>query len=104
MIILEEIINKIINLDNKAKEKIKTIKEKEEKIESYINEQLQIEKDKIDGKFLYKKKNIQEKYDKLFEDRRQKLDQEKQNQIININQKYEQEKQKIIDQLLKSII
>ena len=45
---MEDIINKIIELDNNAKNKINAIKEKEENIESYVNEKLQIEKEKID--------------------------------------------------------
>lgn len=104
MIFLETIINKIIELDDMAKSKIKGIKEKEENIETYINEKLQIEKEKIDNKFLYKKKNMQEKYEVMFEQQKAKLDEDKQRRINNLQNKYEQEKQNILKKLLNGII
>ena len=41
---MEDIINKLIGLDDSAKNKIKVIKEKEENIENYIEEKLKIKK------------------------------------------------------------
>ena len=37
---MEKILNEIINLDNRAKDKILKIKEKEENIENYISENI----------------------------------------------------------------
>ena len=104
MILLENIINKIIELDENAKRKIRTIKEKEENIEIYINEKLKIEKEKIDNKFLYKKRNIQEKYDLNFEQSKLKIDEYKKNQIMEWQKVYEQEKQDIMQKIVQSII
>lgn len=101
---MENIINKIIELDNNAKSKIKVIKEKEKNIETYINETLQIEKEKIDNRFAYKRKNMQEKYNVKFEQKKIELDKQKQKQITNLQTKYEQAKQDILEELLNSII
>ena len=67
---MENIINKIIELDASAKNKILKIKEKEDNIETYISEQIEKEKEVIDSRFLFKKKKIQEKYDEMFEKRK----------------------------------
>lgn len=101
---METIINKIIELDDNAKSMVKIIKEKEENIETYIDEKLQIEKEKIDNKYLYKRKNIQEKYDIMFENKKIEIDEEKKRQINNLREKYEQAKKIILEKLLDSII
>ena len=74
---MEEVINNLITIDNMAVNKIKQIKEKEDNIETYISERLEIEKKKIDSIYLYKRKVIQEKYDKMFEEKRILLEQDK---------------------------
>ena len=78
---MDGILNKIINLDNQAKNKIIQIKQKEENIETYISETIEKEKKEIDSRFLYKRKITQEKYDKMFEESKKKLDEEKDKQI-----------------------
>ena len=60
---MDGILNKIINLDNQAKNKIIQIKQKEENIETYISETIEKEKKEIDSRFLYKRTVTQEKYD-----------------------------------------
>mgnify|MGYP001257957207 CR=1 FL=1 len=65
MIFLEMILNKIVALDEEAKQKITEIKEKEENIETYISEEIEKEKEKIDAKFLYKRKNLEIKFQVL---------------------------------------
>ena len=119
---MDGILNKIINLDNQAKNKIIQIKQKEENIETYISETIEKEKKEIDSRFLYKinievstlttqiseneqkLSNAQEKYDKMFEESKKKLDEEKDKQINKIREKYEQEKQQIIEKMLSEIV
>ena len=101
---MDVILNKIINLDNQAKNKIIQIKQKEENIETYISETIEKEKKEIDSRFLYKRKITQEKYDKMFEESKKKLDEEKDKQINKIREKYEQEKQQIIEKMLSEIV
>ena len=101
---MEEIINKLIALDINAVGKVKDIKEKKENIETYVNEKLKVEKQKIDSKFLYKRKKTQEKYDLMFEDNKQELDKTKNEQIRKIEERYEQNKEDILEELINSII
>lgn len=101
---MDNILNKIIELDNTAKKRIMDIREKEENIETYISEEIEQEKAKIDSKYLFKRKKMQEKYDEMFEQKKQELDSEKEKQISLIKEKYEQEKGKILETVLNNII
>lgn len=104
MMIMEMILNKIIDLDNQAKSKILTIKEKEENIETYVSEKIEKEKALIDSRISFKKKKLQEKYDLMLEQEKTRLDEEKNRQIAILHEKYEQEKQKIIEQTINQIL
>lgn len=64
---MDNILNKIIELDNSAKKKIMDIRKKEENIETYISEEIEKEKAKIDSKYLFKRKIMEEKYNDMFE-------------------------------------
>ena len=101
---MEVILNKIIDLDNQAKSKILQIKQKEENIETYISETLEKEKKVIDNRFLYKRKKIQEKYDNMFEEAKNRLNEEKYKQINILREKYEQNKQQIIEKTLNESV
>ena len=101
---MEVILNKIIDLDNQAKSKILQIKQKEENIETYISETLEKEKKVIDNRFLYKRKKIQEKYDNMFEEAKNRLNEEKYKQINILREKYKQNKQQIIEKTLNEIV
>ena len=85
---MEVILNKLIDLDNQAKSKILQIKQKEENIETYISETLEKEKKVIDNRFLYKRKKIQEKYDNMFKEAKNRLNEEKYKQINILREKY----------------
>lgn len=101
---MEEIIKQIINLDRNAVLKVKNIKEKEDNIEIYVNEKLKIERQKIDNRYLYKRKKIQEKYDLLFEKNKIELNQKKEDQIKKIDEKYILEKESIVNNVLEKIL
>lgn len=104
MVCLENIINKLIELDNMAKLKINGIKEKEENIETYISERIEREQKIIDSQFAYKKKNLQEKYDMRLKEEIAKIDEKKELKIRELQNRYAQEKEKILNDLLKEII
>lgn len=101
---MENIINKIIELDASVKNKILKIKEKEDNIETYISEQIEKEKEVIDSRFLFKKKKMQEKYDEMFEKRKTEIDNDKNEQIQQLKAKYEIEREKIINKVIEEII
>ena len=73
-------------------------------IGAFLSEEIEKEKAKIDSKYLFKRKKMQEKYDEMFEQKKQELDSEKEKQISLIKEKYEQEKGKILETVLNNII
>lgn len=101
---MEDVIKKIIEIDNYAKNKIKDIQKKQENIEGLIEKKLIEEKNKIDNRYAYKRKKIQEKYDQLFEIERNKLEENKQKQITKLQEVYKNDKSKILNKLINSII
>ena len=104
MIFLEEIIKKLIEFDENAKNKINSIKQKEENIEEEINSKLKTEKEKIDNQYVFKRKNLKEKYDKLYQENCEKINSEKEKQINLLRQKYQEEGSSIVDKIVNSII
>lgn len=104
MIFLEEIINKIIELDNNAKRKIIEVKNKEDNIENYINERLIKEKEKADSQYAFKKKKFQEKYDFMYEQKIGLLEEKKEKKISELQEKYKLNQKATIENLLKNII
>ena len=104
MVIVENIINSLIQMDATALNRIKQIKEKEKNIENYISENLEKEKDKIDAMYLYKRKIIQEKFDKKLKEKKLALDEQKQKDIKKMQEEYSKNKSRILENLLKSIV
>lgn len=100
----EDLINKLINLDNEAKHELKEIEEKEENIEYYINQKLTTEKAKIDNMYVFKKKNLQDSYDKKWEKEKQVLDEKKEQALSRLREKYNEEKENIITDILGEIM
>ena len=65
---MEELINQIVELDNHAKEKIRSIKDKEDNIETYISETLEKEKKKSSEIDDPKMKKIDDVYNHIVKD------------------------------------
>ena len=104
MIFLEEIIKKLIEFDEDAKNKVNSIKQKEENIEEEINSKLKSEKEKIDNQYAFKRKNLKEKYDKIYQENCERINSEKEKQINYLRQKYEEEGSSIVEKIVNSII
>jgi len=104
MIFLEEIIKKLIEFDENAKNKIISIQQKEDNIEEEISSRLKEEKEKIDNKFVFKKNNLREKYDRIYQENCERIDKEKQKQIEIIKQKFEIDGDSFVEQILNNII
>ncbi len=104
MIFLEEIIKKLIEFDENAKNKIISIQQKEDNIEEEISSRLKEEKEKIDNKFVFKKNNLREKYDRIYQENCERIDKEKQKQIEIIKQKFEIDGDSYVEQIVNRII
>ena len=104
MIFLEEIIKKLIEFDENAKNRIISIQQKEDNIEEEISSRLKEEKEKIDNKFVFKKNNLREKYDRIYQENCERIDKEKQKQIEIIKQKFEIDGDSYVEQIVNRII
>ena len=104
MIFLEEIIKKLIEFDENAKNRIISIQQKEDNIEEEISSRLKEEKEKIDNKFVFKKNNLREKYDRIYQENCERIDKEKRKQIEIIKQKFEIDGDSFVEQILNNII
>ena len=69
---MEEEILKLIDLDNNAKKLVDSELEKKDNIEIYISEKIKYEKEKIDNRFSFKKTKVQEKFEKIYEEEKNK--------------------------------
>ena len=69
MIKLEDLLKNIIEIDSEAKGIIKTVENKDEKIDQIIEDLLNTEKQKIDNKYKFlldnKKKELEDRYNKI---------------------------------------
>ena len=104
MIFLEEVIKKLIEIDEKAKNKINTIKQKEDNIEEEISAKLKAEKEKIDNQYVLKRKSLKDKFDKLYQENCDRINVEKETQIKLLRQKYNDDGENIVDKIIYSII
>ena len=104
MMFLEEVIKKLIEIDEKAKNKINTIKQKEDNIEEEIGAKLKAEKEKIDGQYVLKRKSLKDKFDKIYQDNCDRINAEKEGQISLLRQKYDADGEGIVDKIVHSII
>lgn len=104
MIFLEEIIKKLIEFDENAKNKIISIKQKEDNLEEEISSRLKAEKEKIDNQFIVRKKALKERYDKIYQENCEIINKEKEKQIENLRQKYETDGDSFVEQILNNII
>ena len=104
MIFLEEIIKKLIEFDENAKNKIISIQQKEDNLEEEISSRLKAEKEKIDNQFIVRKKALKERYDKIYQENCEIINKEKEKQIENLRQKYETDGDSFVEQILNNII
>lgn len=101
---MEEIIKRLIEFDEDAKNKIIGIKQKEDNLEEEINARLKAEKERLDDQFVFKKKILKEKYEKIYQENCEKIDIEKGKQIELLKQKYEAEGDRLVEQIVNRII
>lgn len=104
MIFLEEIIKKLIEYDENAKNRITSIKKIEENIEEEINVRLKSEKEKIDNQFVFKRKSLKEKYDRIYQENCERINKEKEKQIDYLKQKYRTDGDILVNQIINNII
>lgn len=101
---MEEIINKLIEIDNESRNKIEVAERTKENIDEMIDEKLQKEKQKIDSLYSAKIRLKQDEYKTKLENEEVRVENETNNKILNINEKYLKNKENISEMIFKKII
>jgi len=101
---MDKIINKIIEIDNKAKKITEDSKKKKDEIDKYIEEELSVKQAVLEVQY---KELINEKkldYDKKIKEKEQEIEQRTNWKINKFKEKFNQEKSRIQEQIIFDII
>lgn len=100
---MEEIFNKIIEIDKNAKEITNIEKEKQLNIDEFIESEFGIKKVVIDMEFKDEIDLQKRKYDEMFQEKKQEIDKNVKEQIENIEKKYLEKENEIIEKIITDI-
>lgn len=100
---MDEIFNKIIEIDEKAKEIINSEKEKKANIDEYIESEFGIKKVVLDMEFKDEIEDEKRKYNEKFEKIKKDIDNSVQKEINDLEQKYNLNQSEIVKNIIDSI-
>lgn len=100
---MDEIFNKIIEIDEKAKEIVNIEKEKKSNIDEYIESEFGIKKVVLDMEFKEEIENEKRKYNEKFEEIKKNIDNSVQKEISDLEEKYNSNQNEIIKNIIDSI-
>lgn len=101
---MEEIINKLIDIDNMSKGIINKVEEKNLKIDELVENEIDKQKSAIDSSINMKLRIKKEELDKKFQEVKSNLDIETNKKIEQINQEYQNVKQEKVEKIVNNII
>ena len=99
----EELINRIIEIDNKAKEQIGKEKDKSINMLEYVNDEFAQKKEKMDEEYKTKLDNEKKKYADMFLVEKKKIDEEMKKELDEITKKYKENEKKLIEENFEKI-
>ena len=100
---MQEIINKIIEIDNNAKSIIKQEKEKRDNFEDFVNSQFNTKKASLDLEYKDEINKKRQEYDNLFAQKKQSIENSVKEEISNIEKNYREIEEKIIIDIVNKI-
>lgn len=101
---MEEIINKLIDIDNMSKGIINKVEEKNLKIDELVENEIDKQKSSIDSSINMKLRIKKEELDKKFQEFKSNLDIETNKKIEQMNQEYQNIKQEKVEKIVNNII
>lgn len=101
--ILEEIFNKIIEIDKNAKEITNFEKEKKLNMDEFIESEFGIKKVVLDMEFKDEIDLQKRKYDEMFQEKKEQIDENVRNQIEDMQKKYSEREKEIIENIIANI-
>lgn len=103
VIILEEIFNKIIEIDRNAKEITNIEKEKKLNMDEFIESEFGIKKVVLDMEFKDEIDLQKRKYDEMLDEKKQEINQNVNEEIYKIDRKYSEKENEIIEKIITDI-
>lgn len=100
---MEEIFNKIIEIDNNAKSITNMEKEKKLNIEEYIESEFGIKKVVLDMEFKDEIELQKRKYEEMFQEKKQEIDEKTKKEIEDVQNIYREKENEIIENIISNI-
>ena len=100
---MEEILKKIIDIDNNAKSIISVAEENEKNIDELIEEQTNKKKAMLDMEYKIEIGNKEKKYKELFEQKKNEIDLNTKEKIEQLEKKYRENEQKVMNDIIRKI-
>lgn len=100
---MEEIFNKIIEIDRNAKEITNIEKEKKLNMDEFIESEFGIKKVVLDMEFKDEIDLQKRKYDEMLDEKKQEINQNVNEEIYKIDRKYSEKENEIIEKIITDI-
>lgn len=100
---MEEIFNKIIEIDNNAKSITNLEKEKKLNLDEYIESEFGIKKVVIDMEFKDDLEVQKKKYEEMFQEKKKEIDEKTKQEIEDVEKVYKEKESEIIENIITII-
>ena len=101
---MEEIINKLLEIDSKAKSVINEYQDKKNNLDLFVSEEIAKRKKEIDQKYNFRIDFQKKEYDRKLEYKKQAMNDIKDKGIIELQAQYEMEKIRLTQEIFEMII
>lgn len=101
---MEKTIKELMEFDKKCKRIIEDLEARKSNIDEAIEEQIELKKEEINNKYLYKINFQKTEYDKRIKQRKEEIDKETNIEIQKMQENFENEKENIANTIMNSIL
>ncbi len=101
---MEKTIKELMEFDKKCKLIIEDLEERKSNIDEAIEKQIELKKEEINNKYLYKINFKKTEYDKRIKQRKEEIDKETNIEIQKMQENFENEKENIANTIINSIL
>jgi len=101
---MEETINKLLEIDNKAKGIMVEYQDKKNNLDLYISDEIAKRKKEIDSTYTFRIDFRKREYEKKLEDKKNSMNEIKDKGIFELQAKYQMEKDRLSYEIFESII
>lgn len=101
---MEETIKELMEFDKDCKHIIEDLDAKKSNIDEAIDEQIELKKEEINIKYLYKINFQKSEYDKRIKQKKEKIDKATNIEIQKMQENFENEKENIVNTIINNIL